>query len=179
MKINTKIVFLDESLFIPVLKVAEPFFMKRFLQSLNITTASRIVFFDKWQQWKIDVGSNFSFKTSLDEFSLQHSSTPTTRHSSPLSSNFSVSKKLMDILNCSDGETIKSFYQNNKNIDNKSVRSLLLNTIVNYSTTNNINFSSRDLMQLAEEIHITFNEDPVRNLYMSLRNLCFYLLHFT
>lgn len=160
--------------------MAEPFFMKRFLQGLNITTASRIVFFHKWQQWKIDVGSNFSFKTSLDDLSLvQLSSTPTTRHSSPLLSNLSVSKKLMDILNCSDGETIKCYYKNNKNIDNKSVRSLLLNTIVNYSTMNNIHFSSRDLIQLAEEIHITFNEDPVRNLHMSFINICFYLLHLT
>ncbi|XP_055903004.1 uncharacterized protein LOC129939146 [Eupeodes corollae] len=138
--------------------------MKRFLQGLNITTASRIVFFDKWQQWKIEIGS-IPFNRSLDDFScsvIHNSSTPTTSSSSPLLYNTSASKKLMDILNWgNEGETIKSYFQINNNIDNKSVRSLLLNTIVNYSSANNVYFSSKDLMQLAEEIRVAFNEDPL------------------
>ncbi|XP_055854896.1 uncharacterized protein LOC129918410 [Episyrphus balteatus] len=146
--------FIDENLFVPVLQVANEFFMKRFLQTLNITTASRIVFFDKWFQWKTERYTSLSNTPSLV-------STPTTSVASPSSTTASVSKSLIDILNCKDGQTIKDYYDENKNIDNKSVRKLLTDTILSYARINNVHFSSNDLIKLSDEIQLVFNEDPL------------------
>ncbi|XP_055908801.1 uncharacterized protein LOC129943402 [Eupeodes corollae] len=150
--------FIDENLFVPVLKVANEFFMERFLQTLNITTASRIVFFDKWYQWKTERYTSLSNTPSFDERNV---STPTTSVASPSSTTALVSKSLIDILNCKDGQTIKDYYEENKNIDNKSVRKLLTDTILCYARTNNVHFSSNDLIKLSEEIQLVFNEDPL------------------
>lgn len=140
--------------------MANEFFVKRFLQTLNITTASRIVFFDKWYQWKTERYASLSNTPSFDERNV---STPTTSVASPSSTTASMSKSLKDILNCKDGQTIKDYYEENKNIDNKSVRKLLTDTILSYARTNNVHFSSNDLIKLSEEIQLVFNEDPVRN----------------